>query len=119
MNESADGVEAWAVQVRKGLLELLVLNALLAGEAYGYDLARSLAGLPGGDLGEGTLYPLLSRLRLRGLVSTRLVESASGPARKYYRLTAAGVATLEAMNRHFTGLVSLWQGLRPATRRNQ
>jgi PadR family transcriptional regulator PadR len=96
----------WTVQVRKGLLEVLVLNALQGGETYAYDLVRSLGDAPGVELAEGTLYPLLSRLRLQGLVATRLVESNSGPARKYYRLTPAGERALAAMNAHLDALVA-------------
>lgn len=95
----------WTVQVRKGLLEVLVLNALQGGETYAYDLVRSLGDTPGVELAEGTLYPLLSRLRLQGLVATRLVESNAGPARKYYRLTPAGERALAAMNAHLDALV--------------
>ncbi|TAN35878.1 MAG: PadR family transcriptional regulator [Verrucomicrobia bacterium] len=95
----------WAVQLRRGWLELSVLNALQSGERYGYDLVRTLAALPGLDVTEGTLYPLLSRLRLQGLVSTRIEESSSGPARKYYALTAQGRRALERMNQHVEAMV--------------
>jgi PadR family transcriptional regulator PadR len=107
---------SWTVQVRKGLLEVLVLNALRAGETYAYDLVRSLGDAPGAELGEGTLYPLLSRLRLQGLVETRLVESNAGPARKYYRLTPAGERTLAAMNAHLDALVAACRRRRPPRR---
>ncbi|MFM2091585.1 MAG: hypothetical protein RLZZ127_2074 [Planctomycetota bacterium] len=102
-------LDGWKIQLRKGLLEVAVLNALRDGEQYGYDLARSLADGPEGDLGEGTLYPLLSRLRQQGLVATRLVESPNGPARKYYRLTADGLRTLAAMNDHLDTLAAGWR----------
>ncbi len=102
----------WTTQVRKGLAEALVLNALAPGERYAYDLVRSLAALPGLGLAEGTIYPLLSRLRLNGLVATRLVESDSGPARKYYRLSPAGRQLLRAMNTHLDNLMSAWRSLR-------
>lgn len=95
----------WAVQLRRGWLELCVLNALQGGERYGYDLVRALAALPGLDVTEGTLYPLLSRLRLTGLVATRLEESSAGPARKYYALTTAGRRALEKMNAHIETMV--------------
>ena len=95
----------WTVQIRRGWIELCVLKALERGERYGYDLVRMLAGLPGLDVTEGTLYPLLSRLRLQGLVSTRLVESAEGPARKYYTLSPRGRRTLARMNDHVETLV--------------
>ena len=58
---------------------------------------------------EGTLYPLLSRLRMQGLVQTRLVESKEGPARKYYALTPAGKKTAAAMNTH---LAQILEGLK-------
>lgn len=91
----------WTVQVRKGLLELCILNALAGGERYGYELVRSLTQAPGLGTTEGTLYPLLSRLRVQGLVTTRLEESPEGPARKYYALTPQGETLRERMNEHF------------------
>lgn len=78
------------MQVRKGVLELAVLNTLMAGERYGYEMVKALAAVPALSVAEGTLYPILSRLRLQGLVRTRLEESPEGPARKYYALTPAG-----------------------------
>ena len=102
----------WAEQLRRGWLDLCVLNALQGGERYGYDLARTLAALPGPVVTEGTLYPLLSRLRLQGLVATRLEESSSGPARKYYALTPHGRRTLERMNEHVETLVAQTRKLR-------
>jgi PadR family transcriptional regulator PadR len=108
LNES---FESWTSQVRKGFLELCVLNALAGEERYGYDLVKALVAAPGVGVTEGTLYPLLSRLRLQGLIEARLVESAEGPARKYYRLTQAGRTMVGLMNRYCddmqTGLSSL------------
>jgi len=94
----SDFFDNWVVQVRKGVLELCILRALSERERYGYDLVKELSELPGLGLTEGTLYPLMSRLRLNGMVSTRLEESNSGPARKYYILTVEGRRTLRAMN---------------------
>ncbi|MBM3834002.1 MAG: PadR family transcriptional regulator [Verrucomicrobia bacterium] len=88
----------WIIQVRKGVLELCILRALDDQESYGYELVKTLAAVPGLSLTEGTLYPLLSRLRVAGLISARLEESAEGPARKYYSLTREGRRTLVAMN---------------------
>ena len=106
-----DFFDNWTVQVRKGLLELCVLNLLLEGEQYGYDIIRKVLEVPGFGITEGTLYPLLSRLKMQGLVQTRLVESSSGPARKYYALTAKGRKTAATMSEHLqeilTGLHSL------------
>ena len=87
-------VEAVQVQLKKGVLELCVLALLSGGDAYGYEIASRLA--EGIEMGEGTIYPLMRRMQADGLVDTYLVESASGPSRKYYRLTAAGRARFEA-----------------------
>jgi PadR family transcriptional regulator PadR len=94
------------VQVRKGLLELAVLQALARQECYGLELLRRLENVPGLELQEGTLYPLLSRLRLSGLVRTRLEESAEGPARKYYALTREGRRAVTTMQSYVLALVS-------------
>ena len=85
--ESAD---KWEVQLRKGSLELAILAALWGGRLYGLEILRHLES--GSDLvvAEGTVYPLLTRLRTLGLVESEWVESDSGHPRKYYSLTAAG-----------------------------
>lgn len=80
-------------QLRRGTLEYCVLALLRTGERYGFDLVREL-----GDLvtSEGTIYPLLARLRRDGLVETSWRESESGPPRRYYRLTHRGRRVLDA-----------------------
>ena len=93
-----DFFDNWTVQVRKGVLELCILNALAEQERYGYDLVKTLVTVPGLGVTEGTLYPLLSRLRVAGLLSTRLEESTQGPARKYYSLTKDGRKIMAVMN---------------------
>ena len=81
-------------QLRRGVLEYCVL-ALLAGEQlYGFDLVRRLGQVDGLVTSEGTIYPLLSRLRRDGSVSTSWVESESGPPRRYYAITASGKQAL-------------------------
>lgn len=99
-----DFFENWTVQVRKGLLELCVLNTLSDRECYGYEIVKTMVSIPGLGVTEGTLYPLLSRLRLQGLVKTRLVESAEGPARKYYTLTPQGRKIVRLMNGYIATL---------------
>jgi PadR family transcriptional regulator, regulatory protein PadR len=98
MFEMSDFFDNWVVQVRKGVLELCILRALEDQERYGYELVKTLAAVPGLALTEGTLYPLLSRLRVAGLITARLEESTEGPARKYYSLTREGRRALAAMN---------------------
>lgn len=82
--------ERVATNLRKGVLEWCALAVIRDGDVYGRDLARRLTEL-GLLASEGALYPLLSRLRESGWVDTHWVESASGPPRRYYRLTPAGV----------------------------
>lgn len=67
-----------------------MLTVLQTGPAYSYDIVRSLAGVEGMVTSEGTVYPMLSRLRRAGLVRTRWQESPTGPPRRYYEITAAG-----------------------------
>ena len=103
------GMEAffdnWTVQVRKGVLELCILVSLRGGERYGYELVKGLVGVPGVQVAEGSIYPLLARLKKQGFVETRLVESPEGPARKYYALTEEGRKQADAMGEYFDGLV--------------
>ena len=82
------------IQLRKGVLDLCVLAVLSRGESYGYEIASTLVTAVG--MGEGTIYPLLRRMQTEGLVATRIVESSSGPPRKYYRLTPLGQTVFEA-----------------------
>lgn len=82
-------------QLLKGVLPVLLLHLLAERESYGYEVVQRLhaAGLVG--VLEGTVYPALSRLEREGRVAARLVASNAGPARKYYRPTAAGYDALE------------------------
>ena len=94
----------WTTQLRKGLLELAILNSVGGGPLYGYDIVRKLGDIDGLVITEGTVYPILSRLRSEGYLETFIEESSSGPARKYYRLTGAGRSELRRMNDHWERL---------------
>jgi PadR family transcriptional regulator PadR len=76
------------IQFKKGVLELCVLSLLAHGDRYGYELASSLSETI--DISDGTIYPILRRLKSDGYVTTYLRESNEGPPRKYYKLTATG-----------------------------
>ncbi len=89
-------------QMRKGTLQYCVLALLAREERYGFDLVRALGEVDGMVTTEGTIYPLLGRLRRDGLVETTWRESPSGPPRRYYRLTAAGHSALEAFAREWS-----------------
>ena len=75
-------------QYKKGVLDLCVLSQLTEGDKYGYELTDMISKEL--DITAGTLYLVLKRLKDNGYVETYLVESQSGPARKYYKLTAEG-----------------------------
>jgi PadR family transcriptional regulator PadR len=81
-------------QLRKGTLEYCILALLRGGRRYGFELVRSLSEADGLLVSEGTVYPLLSRLRRDQLVSTTWQESEAGPPRRYYQLTGAGQRAL-------------------------
>ena len=89
----------WSTQLRKGMLELCVLNAIKNTSLYGYDIVRKLRAIKGLVISEGTIYPILSRLKREGFVQTTLKESSEGPARKYYELTSKGEQMLSQMNK--------------------
>jgi PadR family transcriptional regulator PadR len=77
-------------QIRRGVLPYCVLAMLREKEWYGFELVRAMASIDGMVTGEGTVYPLLARLRRQGLLETSWQESATGPPRRYYRLAPAG-----------------------------
>lgn len=82
-------------QLRRGVLEYCVLATLRHGERYGFELVKALADSDGLLTSEGTIYPLLARLRRDGSVETNWRESPAGPPRRYYSLTEEGHHALE------------------------
>lgn len=103
--QMSDLFDNWTTQARKGILELTVLTALADRDRYAYELVKSITQNPGLGISEGTIYPLLSRLRVQGLVVTRLEESPEGPARKYYSLTPEGRETLGMMEAYLDSIL--------------
>lgn len=81
-------------QYKKGVLELCVLAMLKCQDRYGYEIAENLAKHI--DIADGTVYPILRKLKSDGLVTTYLSEESGGPPRKYYSLTELGRSTYEA-----------------------
>lgn len=99
--------ESILVNLRRGALEYCVLGLVAHEQLYGLDIARRLTADGLLMSSEGTLYPLLARLRKAGWVTTSWEESAVGPPRRYYRATPAGRAALAS----FT---ALWRPFRHA-----
>lgn len=88
--EPLETPDKWEVQLRKGSLELAILASLWGGRLYGLELLWRLESESELVVSEGTVYPLLSRLKVLGLLESEWVESDAGHPRKYYLLTAAG-----------------------------
>ena len=87
----------WDAQLRKGSLELAILASLWAEPLYGLEILRVLHSRGGMEVAEGTLYPILNRLRLDGLVASEWRDAGTGHPRKYYTLTAPGRARTRDM----------------------
>ena len=90
-------------QLRRGVIQYCVMALVQTAERYGFDLVRELASFEGMAMSEGTLYPILSRLRRDGLVQSTWRESPSGPPRRYYRLSDRGSRALAAFREEWTG----------------
>lgn len=93
------------IQMRKGLLEFCVLHIISRGEVYTSDLIEELTQAQM-IVVEGTLYPLLNRLKSASLVEYRWVESESGPPRKYYSITEEGKTFLSTLSNTWDSLVN-------------
>ncbi|TDQ15225.1 PadR family transcriptional regulator [Algoriphagus boseongensis] len=93
------------IQMRKGLLEYCVLHIISRGEVYTSDLIEELTQAEM-IVVEGTLYPLLNRLKTAELVTYRWVESEAGPPRKYYSITEEGKKFLDTLSETWKSLVN-------------
>lgn len=103
-------------QLLKGVLDMCLLAVISEEPSYGYEMVRKLADRGLDLVGEGTIYPVLSRLQKGGLITGYLVESPGGPARKYYKVTTVGAKTLrewqEDWQRLVTGVEQVLKGER-------
>jgi len=102
-------IENTKAQMRKGVLEFCILSILKDGEAYTSDILETLKDAKMLVV-EGTIYPLLTRLKNSGLLAYRWEESSSGPPRKYYELTETGKIFLNELN-------TTWSDLQKAVNR--
>lgn len=103
-------IENTASQMRKGVLEFCVLSVIRKGEAYPSDIIEQMKAA-NFQLLEGTLYPLLTRLKNSGMVNYRWVESSSGPPRKYFSLTDKGLLFYQELENTWTDMVSAVNGV--------
>jgi PadR family transcriptional regulator, regulatory protein PadR len=106
-----NSTDQWLVQLRKGVLELLILRQLaISEEMHGYAIVKKLSSIELLDAGESTIYPILRRLESDGLLKSRWVKSVAGPPRKYYCLTVMGVSFLEDANQKWAQIVETMTG---------
>lgn len=92
-----DSSDRWEAQLRKGALEMAALASLCRGRLYGLEIIRVLETESQLVLAEGTIYPILNRLKAEGLVNSEWEEALAGHPRKYYSLTDAGQRRLRVM----------------------
>jgi PadR family transcriptional regulator PadR len=97
-------INKWKSQVKKGTLSFIVLNAINKKELYGYELIEIIKETTAIEIAEGTLYPLMNRLKKEGLATSKWVEQESGIPRKYYMLTKDGNLTLTQMHKYWNEL---------------
>lgn len=90
-------------QFKKGVLELCVLTLLKQKDSYGYELAEKISSCI--EIAEGTLYPILRKLKSEGLCETYISEQSAGPPRKYYRLTKEGMCVEQETKRDWLSFV--------------
>jgi PadR family transcriptional regulator PadR len=103
-----DQPDRWEAQLRKGALEMAALASLWKGRLYGLEIIRFLERHSRLVLAEGTIYPILNRLKTEGMLTSEWVEAEAGHPRKYYSLTDAGRKRLRLMAEAW---VSFSQGL--------
>jgi PadR family transcriptional regulator, regulatory protein PadR len=92
-----NGEDRWEAQLRKGALEMAILATLWQSKAYGLEIIRTLEERSQLVLAEGTIYPILSRLKEDAFLTSEWVEADAGHPRKYYALTKAGRDRLQKM----------------------
>ncbi|RZK23946.1 MAG: PadR family transcriptional regulator [Flavobacterium sp.] len=98
-------IDKWISQLKKGTLSFLVLQILKDQKAYyGYDLIQEIRKRTEIEVAEGTLYPLMNRLKEEKMVSSNWVEQNSGIPRKYYSITTLGIKTAETMSQYWISL---------------
>jgi PadR family transcriptional regulator PadR len=99
------GLADWTSQLRRGVLELCILQVLKHDPSYGYEIVTTLEPLGPVSAGENTVYPLLRRLKAEGAVETFAKESPNGPPRQYYRLSAEGRRRLAVLEKEWASMV--------------
>ena len=105
-------LDNWQTQLRKGLLDIVILNLLQHGQRHGYEMVQTLRRSDGLKIREGNIYPILARLQTDGLVTSFPQASPDGPPRRYFKLTELGQKTLADMNAHWDRVIESIRSIR-------
>ncbi|MHA7110232.1 PadR family transcriptional regulator [Sunxiuqinia elliptica] len=97
-------ISRWKSQIKKGLLEYIIMLILKTKPCYGYELIADINRLAGMEIAEGTIYPLLNRLKKENLLKSEWIEKEVGIPRKYYQLTPEGIEQLKVMQNYMESL---------------
>jgi len=98
-------IDNWQTQLRKGILDIVIMNLLSHGPCHGYEMVRQLKKNQGLKMREGNIYPILARLEQESLIESYTESSSDGPPRRYFKLTPAGVEILNQMNLHWEQMI--------------
>lgn len=96
----------WKSQIKKGLIEYIILLLLKKRILYGYELIDLIRDLSSIEIAEGTLYPLLNRLKKDGMLTSKWQELESGIPRKYYTITEKGLEQMALMDDYFSLIIN-------------
>ncbi len=99
-------MEKWESQVRKGTLEFIILMYLRRNRYYAYELINDIRNTISMDIAEGTIYPLLNRLKKEGLITSQWIEMETGIPRKYYQINDLGIEIVDTMKQSWDDLNS-------------
>lgn len=105
-------IDNWQTQLRKGMLDIVILNLLSHGPCHGYEMVQRMKKIQGLKIREGNVYPILARLQEDGLIESYTEQSTDGPPRKYFKVTPSGQQTLSDMNAHWEQMIDSIQHVR-------
>lgn len=98
-------IDNWKTQLRKGMLDIVIMNLLSQSSCHGYEMVQQLKKIHGLKMREGNIYPILARLQQEKLVECYTKAGSEGPPRKYFKVTSAGQQTLVDMNTHWEQII--------------
>ncbi|MDR0750390.1 MAG: PadR family transcriptional regulator [Tannerellaceae bacterium] len=98
-------IDNWTIQLKKTILPLLILNMLKQEQLYGYLLIVKIKECTGLEITEGTIYPILNRLKEDGWLDCKWIEQKTGIPRKYYTLTMDGEKMLKELNSNWNTII--------------